>query len=440
MAIRKVGIIGGGPAGVAAAKALSLEPSKFDEIHLFEKKPQLGGLWNYSEDYKAEVKYEINGSGIEEEPIRSSSPMYRHLETNITKWTMKYKDFPMPEFYPTFPSRAQIAKYIRDYSKTIVGVTIHLGCGIEKLEKNGTGTWTLTTEDGTKFDFDAVILASGHFDKPYIPQTPGILAWTKVHPGEVTHAKYYNDSTCFRDKTVFVVGCSASGIDIAMQATTQAKTVLNTTRGESKSLDPVISIPEVVHYDPENRQVTCLDGQKYGGIDSIVFCTGYLYDFPYLKTYIDDLITTGKFVKNLYRHIFYTKDPTLAFLTIPKNVIPMPFSESQAAVVARVFSGRMQLPSIEAMESTLPEPMEGMHILTFPKDVEYCKELQAWIDDSGTKEGFEAEEWTEERTTTRGLTATIKARRLLDVLAHVKELWKKKVPYQLLDCRYSTYI
>ena len=53
MAIRKVGIIGGGPAGVAAAKALSLEPSKFDEIHLFEKKPQLGGLWNYSEDYKA---------------------------------------------------------------------------------------------------------------------------------------------------------------------------------------------------------------------------------------------------------------------------------------------------------------------------------------------------------------------------------------------------
>ena len=100
MAIRKVGIIGGGPAGAAAAKALSLEPSKFAEIHLFEKKPQLGGLWNYSEDYKSEAKYVINGGGIEEEPLRSSSPMYRHLETNITKWTMKYKDFPMPESSP----------------------------------------------------------------------------------------------------------------------------------------------------------------------------------------------------------------------------------------------------------------------------------------------------------------------------------------------------
>ncbi|RLV82719.1 Thiol-specific monooxygenase [Meyerozyma sp. JA9] len=439
MAIRKVGIIGGGPAGAAAAKALSLEPSKFAEIHLFEKKPQLGGLWNYSEEYKAEAKYEINGGGIEEEPLRSSSPMYRHLETNITKWTMKYKDFPMPESYPTFPSRAQIASYVRDYSKTIEGVTMHLGCGVESLEKSGE-SWKLTTEQGTSFSFDAVVVASGHFDKPYIPQTPGILDWVNVHPGEVTHAKYYNDSTNFRDKTVLVVGGSASGIDIAMQAATQAKTVLNTTRSESKSLDPVISIPEVVHYDPENRQVTCLDGQKYDGIDSIVFCTGYLYELPFLKSYKDDLITTGKFVNNLYRHIFYIKDPTLAFLAIPKNVIPMPFSESQGAVVARVFAGRIQLPSLANMETTLPEPAEGMHILTFPKDVEYCQELQAWIDESGTKEGFEAEEWTDERTNARGLTPTIKARRLVDVQAHVKELRQKREPYSLLDSPSSTYI
>lgn len=119
-------------------------------------------------------------------------------------------------------------------------------------------------------------------------------------------------------------------------------------------------------------------------------------------------------------------------MSIPKNIVPFPFSESQSAVVARVFSGRLHLPSIDGMNKSLVEPYEGIHTLTFPKDVDYCNDLQDWIDTTKTNKGFEAEDWTESRTQMRSMTKEFKAKRLSDVLKHAVDLREKREPYRLL--------
>ena len=126
-------------------------------------------------------------------------------------------------------------------------------------------------------------------------------------------------------------------------------------------------------------------------VDAIVYCTGYLYSFPFLSSLDPPLITDGSHVENLYQHVLYRPDPTLAFPVLNQRVIPFPMAEAQAAVMARVWSGRLQLPSEEEMASweseTKDETERGrdFHLLQFPKDADYLNMLHDWassVDDN----------------------------------------------------------
>ena len=89
-------------------------------------------------------------------------------------------------------------------------------------------------------------------------------------------------------------------------------------------------------------------------------------------------------VQHVYRHIFYEYRPTLAFLGLPVKIIPFFVSETQAAVISRVWSGRLTLPTPKEMHqwenSVVTERghERGFHILGFPLDVDYLDELRDW--------------------------------------------------------------
>ncbi len=55
-------------------------------------------------------------------------------------------------------------------------------------------------------------------------------------------------------------------------------------------------------------------------------------------------------MENVYQHIFYTDDPSIAFVGLPFKVIPFRTWEGQAAIVARVWSGRLELPPKQEMK------------------------------------------------------------------------------------------
>ncbi|EJP61801.1 flavin dependent monooxygenase [Beauveria bassiana ARSEF 2860] len=49
------------------------------------------------------------------------------------------------------------------------------------------------------------------------------------------------------------------------------------------------------------------------------------------------------------KHIFHVGHPNLAFVMLHLRVVAFPFAESQVAVIARVWSGRLRLPPYEEM-------------------------------------------------------------------------------------------
>ena len=60
--------------------------------------------------------------------------------------------------------------------------------------------------DGVKSDYwwseeyDAVVVASGHYAVPFIPVIPGLKEFAARYPGSVEHTKYYRGPEKYRGK------------------------------------------------------------------------------------------------------------------------------------------------------------------------------------------------------------------------------------------------
>ncbi|KAF3926786.1 hypothetical protein ABW21_db0209614 [Orbilia brochopaga] len=113
------------------------------------------------------------------------------------------------------------------------------------------------------------------------------------------------------------------------------------------------------------------------------------------------MVTDGFYVHRLYQHIFYIPSPTFAIVGLPTKIIPFPMAECQAAVIAGVFSGRLQLPPITEMdtwEKDLQARRGGdrhFHFLSFPEDADYMETLNEWNKGGGGSRAnlYEPTQW-----------------------------------------------
>jgi len=338
---------------------------------------------------------------------------------------MGFSDLPWPETAQLFPKHAEVQEYIEDYSQDVRHL-IQFETQVIDLQHNTSGSWTLKTQPITRstnnpepetHHFDAIVLANGHFNIPYIPQVPGISAWSAAHPGTITHSKFYRLPEKFANQKVIIVGNSASGLDIASQIapfskqplliSSKSESYLQSGETPSNQLDK----PPISNFIVQDRTVEFEDGSREADVDAVIYCTGYFYSFPFVSGLEEPLTTTGERVENLYQHLFYRPDPTLALPVLNQKVIPFPFAEAQAAVVARVFSGRLELPSQKEMEEWEKREVEekgagrGFHVLKFPKDAEFINMMHDWAagaEDEGAvgkkpPRWGEKEFWTRER-------------------------------------------
>lgn len=188
-----------------------------------------------------------------------------------------------------------------------------------------------------------------------------------------------------------------SGSDIATQIAEYCSSpILISTRSQPSSLPPKAKhLPAISCFDSERRSLRFVDGNIVENLDHIVFCTGYIYSYPFLA---DDIrysliyppsdhpkaFYPGERCRNVYQHLFYVADPTLSFLTLPWNIIPFPVAEGQGAVVARVLSSRLSIPSETEMRQweRQREHEVGLgkifHKLAPPTDVDYINHLWHW--------------------------------------------------------------
>lgn len=338
------------------------------------------------------------------------TPLYDHLETNIPRGLMEFSDLDWDDDCQLFPEHRKVLEYIERYAEDVRHL-IRFRTQVLDVSLTTDGRWTVETQS---FDpdgevraeqqvFDAVVVASGHFDVPYIPDVMGIQSWNKAYPGAILHSKFYRNPDQYAGKKVVVVGNSASGVDIGahIQETCQWPLLVS-----QKSESFLLSVqspsktekPPIAEYIIQDRSVRFDDGTVEKDIDAVLYCTGYFYSFPFLDSLDPPVITTGERVENLYRHIFYRPRPTLAFPVLNQKIIPFPLAEAQSAVIARVWSGRLPLPLDEEMkiweEQTIAEMGDGrnFHVLKFPDDADYINMCYGWAI-SADGEGMTAHEF-----------------------------------------------
>jgi len=194
--VHKIGIIGGGLAGLSTAKIVR----QFGfEVVLFEREADIGGVW-------------------------SASRRYPGLTTQNPRETYAFSDFPMPRDYPEWPSGAQVQAYLERYVDHFgFRDAIHLNSEVTGVEQTETG-WTIDVRSaGTDVavHVDYLVICNGIFSIPAIPQFAGIDEFTQAG-GKVLHTSQFTDPEAARGRHLLVVGYGKSSCDVAIAATSFA--------------------------------------------------------------------------------------------------------------------------------------------------------------------------------------------------------------------------
>ncbi|XP_029683451.1 flavin monooxygenase isoform X2 [Takifugu rubripes] len=215
--VHRVAVIGAGASGLASVKACiegGLEPVCFERGH------DIGGVWNFRESL---------------EPGRAS--IYRSLVANTSKEMMCFSDFPMPADYPNYLHHSQLLGYLRLYVQHFDLLRhIRFQTTVTRVAQRAgfpqSGQWDVVTVNASgeeeKHVFDAVLVCSGQFIYPSLPDFPGHEGF----PGKCSHSWEYRDPEAYRGLRVLVVGIGNSGGDIAVEISRSAEmTFLSTRQG-----------------------------------------------------------------------------------------------------------------------------------------------------------------------------------------------------------------
>ena len=196
-------IIGAGPGGLSAARALKAQGLDYDQ---FERHSDLGGLWDTG---------------------NAGSPIYDSTHFISSRDLSAFIGHPMPRAYPDYPSHRQILAYLRSFALTFgLRDKIRFNTRVERIHKLDDGLWRVELDDGSMHRYRAVICASGTNWDPNLPAIPGRF------DGELRHSVTFKSGDEFRGKRVLIVGAGNSGADIACDAATHAdKAFISVRRG-----------------------------------------------------------------------------------------------------------------------------------------------------------------------------------------------------------------
>ncbi|KAF9784178.1 hypothetical protein IL306_008131 [Fusarium sp. DS 682] len=352
--------------------------------------------------------------------------MYENLHANIPKEVMSFSDQSFPEDSKLFPERPMIEEYLVKYAEDITPL-IRFCQRVERVTlkvQDGRDRWEVETQSTINNDnintsiFDAVVVANGHYSTPFVPNMKNLKEFNEAYPGVITHSKQYRTPYPFRDRKVVVIGNGPSGLDIALQINQECRkptilSVRHPTPPDRLAHSRCVESAEVEEFLVEEKGIRFKDGRVETDIDAIIFCTGFLYSFPFLQDLGHQLVTTGRGVHGLYQHIFSIQHPTLVFPGLNMKAAPWPLSESQAALFSAVWSNNIELPARETMEawSQALEKKEGdaLHVFGPNEDGQYINKLHDWVM-AAKRPGKEPPYWNGELMWQRSIFLDAKAR------------------------------
>ena len=227
MNLNKLAIIGGGPSGLVALKWALDDGFK---VTLFEQGKDTGGQWTQAP---------------------GQSGVWDSLHTNSSKYLTAFSDMPFSEDIELYPSHAVVKQYLDDYRENFgLSPYIKLNTTINHLEYlagKGYRLSYINSAKGARSEiFDRIIVASGRFNKPYIPRIAGLDKFT----GRVLHAFNYRRNSDFSGRRVLVVGNRVTGSDLAADLSlNESVTVISSCR------KPKYVVTKVINGEPGDHQL-----------------------------------------------------------------------------------------------------------------------------------------------------------------------------------------
>lgn len=379
---KKVAVIGAGCSGLTAIK--NVKEAGLQNVVAYEQNDQIGGNWLFSEK-------ESHSSVCETTHIISSK--------NLSA----YRNFPMPDDYPDYPSHEQVLAYFRAYAKKFeLEKHIRFNTSVTRISQTKNKRWLITTKQGDQTAYDYVLVANGHHSVPRHPELPGTFT------GNYLHSHQYKTNRPFANQRVLIIGAGNSGCDCAVEISRVASFVaislrspqyiipkfmmgkptdsfnaamqwippyiagalrklalkINVGRYEDYGLEtpsfPVTKIHPTLNSELlykirhgkvhprkgiqkiEDQKVTFLDGRREE-FDTIVAATGYKISFPFLDK---DLVNYEEAERiPLYLRMFHPELTGLIFIGLvqPQGAV-WPLSDYQSQLAAKLISGKYQLP------------------------------------------------------------------------------------------------
>ena len=199
MSERRYAIIGAGPSGLSAARALQRAGVTFDG---YEASHGVGGLWDID---------------------NPRSTMYESAHLISSRTTTEFAEFPMRS-PADYPSHRELVEYFRAYAGRFgLAERFRFGTKVTSVARDGDG-WMLRAEasggaGAVEQRYDGVILANGTLAEPNMPTFTGEFS------GELLHTSAYKSASQLSGKRVLIIGAGNSGCDIAVDAVHHAASV-----------------------------------------------------------------------------------------------------------------------------------------------------------------------------------------------------------------------
>ena len=381
----RVAVVGAGPAGLAALRALTA--AGIDAV-AFERGARVGGVWTLEDRHTA---------------------AYKSLHLITSKARTEFEEHPMPPDMPDYPSRDAVGRWLEDYAERFgLYERIRLGAEVTRAWRNPGDGWELELDDGTTVRAGKLVVASGHNDVAKWPDPP--YPGQDEFAGEQIHAHDYGYASDYEGRRVMVVGMGNSAMDIATDLSHfAAGTILSVRHGSwiipkrmlGKPADQVIKPWTAVHVPWRVRQpiaqtlirltvgppehlglpapdsglfqshptisdtitsriahgkitprpgidriepeaVVFTDGTREP-VDAIVWCTGYRVEIPFL-----DKVLVGDDPQELplYKRVLHLDDRDLYFIGLMQSTgSAFPILERQSRLLADYLTGEWAPPN-----------------------------------------------------------------------------------------------
>ncbi|MEV3818737.1 NAD(P)/FAD-dependent oxidoreductase [Aeromonas salmonicida] len=129
---------------------------------------------------------------------------------------------PFPGAPGHYPGRDEVVRYLEQYAD-LFQLPVRQGVQVTQVARADAG-FQITAANGQGLLASAVIVASGAFSRPYLPDIPGLESFR----GAQLHSADYRHAAPFRGQSVAVIGAANSAVQIAYDLASVATVTLAT--------------------------------------------------------------------------------------------------------------------------------------------------------------------------------------------------------------------